>query len=204
MKKIIHSVYLMLGYVMCTVSRVLFEIKVRINPIKEKSILFVAHPDDDVLFFNRIMKTEKPYVVLVTTGTSIIRINEFRKAMKYYSRRYNYYPLKTDDTREEKLSSIIKKELERGSFEKCYSHSPAGEYGHSMHKKVGRAVEKNVECRLFTTVEADEIGSAENELSQKEKEEKINVFKTIYPSQDFVLDEYGVWVSHEKITEAVR
>ena len=109
MKKIIHSVYLILGYILCIINGVLFEIKVRINPVKEKSILFVAHPDDDVLFFNRVMKEEKPYVVLTTTGKSIIRIKEFRKAMNYYGLRYNYYPLNTDDDREEKLRSIIKK-----------------------------------------------------------------------------------------------
>lgn len=204
MKELIHSLYKKLGFLLYSVHRVYYGIKVRFCPVKEKSILFVAHPDDDVLFFNRIMKEEKPYVVLTTTGFSIIRVREFKKAMKYYGLRYNYYPLESRDEREDRLSEIIKSELKNGSFEKCYSHSETGEYGHVMHQRVGKAVKKNVNCRHFTTVPADEIGSAENAISEEEKAEKINIFKTIYSSQDFVLDEYAVWVSHEKITEAVR
>lgn len=204
MKKVVHSIYKKLGFVLCFIHQIIFRLNIKINPIKEKSILFVAHPDDDVLFFNRIMKTEKPYVVLVTTGFSIIRIREFKKAMKYYGLRFNYYSLESRDEREDKLAAIIKAEMKNGSFEKCYSHSPSGEYGHVMHQRVGKAVLENVNCRIFTTVSADEIGNSENELTESETAEKVNIFKTIYSSQDFVLEEYGVWVSHEKITEAVK
>lgn len=205
MKKILHSIYKKLGFILYSIHQSIFKIEIKIKPIKEKSILFVAHPDDDVLFFNRIMKTEKPYVVLATTGFSIIRIKEFKKAMKYYGLRYNYYSLESRDEREDKLLSIISSEIKNGNFEKCYSHSPSGEYGHIMHQRVGNAVGKAVKnCRIFTTVSADEIDRKENELSEKEKAEKINIFKTIYSSQDFVLDEYSVWVSHEKTEEFLK
>lgn len=204
MRKFVRSIYKKLGVLLCFFHSVFNGIKSTVSPVKEKSVLFVAHPDDDVLFFNRIMKTEKPYVVLLTTGTSIIRIKEFKKAMKYYGLRFNYYGLKSRDEREDKLSSIIKKELNKGSFEKCYSHSESGEYGHVMHMRVGKAVLKNAQCGVFTTVSAEEIDREENELTEKEKEEKINIFKTIYSSQDFVLEQYNEWVSHEKIREAQR
>lgn len=183
---------------------IFFEIRKKFSPVKETSILFVAHPDDDVLFFNRVMKTEKPYVVLLTTGFSIIRIREFRKAMKHYGLRYNYHMLETRDEREDKLAKIIKKEMKSGSFEKCFTHSPSGEYGHVMHRRVGRIVQENADCRVFTTVSADELDRTENELSEEEKKEKIRIFKEIYSSQDFVLEQYSLWVAHEKITEAVK
>lgn len=201
MRKFIRSIYKKIGMIFCLLHGVFEAVKVKIFPVKEKSILFVAHPDDDVLFFNRIMKTEKPYVVLLTTGSLMIRLKEFKKAMKYYGLRFNYYPLDTQDEREDKLASIIKSELKKGNFEKCFSHSVNGEYGHVMHKRVGRAVLENAECRLFTTVSADETDKKENELTEDEKKEKINIFRTIYSSQNFVLDEYEMWVYHEKTAE---
>ncbi len=204
MRKFVRSIYKKLGLLMCFLHEAFFGIAVKFNPVKEKSILFAAHPDDDVLFFNKIMKSEKPYVVLLTTGTSIIRVKEFKKVMKHYGLRYNYHRLDSKDKRVDLLESIIKKELKSGQFERCYTHSESGEYGHEMHRRVGEAVRKNVQCELFTPVSADEIGRDEYELTLTEKEEKINIFKTMYTSQMFVLDEYSVWVSHEKITEAHR
>lgn len=204
MRKIIRSIYKKLGFFLCFIHNLFFKISVKLNPIKAKSILFVAHPDDDVLFFNRIMKKEKPYVVLVTTGFSIIRIKEFKKAMKYYGLRCNYHSLESRDEREDKLAEIIKSEFKNGCFEKCYSHSETGEYGHVMHERVGRAVKNNIPCKIFTTVSADRIGDSANELTEEEKKEKINIFNTIYSSQDFVLQEYSVWVSHEKTEEILK
>ena len=204
MKDFIHGIYKITGKILCAFHLIFSEIKKKISPVKETSILFVAHPDDDVLFFNRIMKTEKPYVVLLTTGFSLIRIREFKKAMKYYGLRFNYHFLETDDKREDRLAAVIKKEMKSGSFKKCFTHSPSGEYGHSMHKRIGRIVPQNVNCRVFTTVSADEIDRAENELSQEEKEEKINIFKNIYSSQDFVLEMYSQWVNNEEIREACK
>lgn len=201
MKKIIHSFYRFSGYILCFFHSILFKIQIKLNPIEQKSILFVAHPDDDVLFFHSFIKKEKPYVVLLTTGFSLVRIKEFKKAMKHYGVRYNYYSLKTRDTREEKLSSIIKKELNNGSFTTCCSHSLSGEYGHVMHRRVGKAVAQNAKCRLLTTVSEQEIGEEKYRLSQKEIDEKTRIFNTIYSSQKFVLEEYDEWVSHEKLTE---
>ncbi len=204
MKKIIHIFYKFSGHFLCKIHGILWDINKKINPVKNNSILFVSHPDDDVLFFNRVMKNEKPYVVLLTTGFSIIRMKEFKNAMKYYGLPYNFYDLETADEREEKLASIIKKELASGSFKKCFSHSPSGEYGHQMHKRIGRVVSENVDIPLFTTVSADEISAKQNRLSEEEIKEKTNIFKTIYRSQEFVLDHYPQWVENEKITEVRR
>lgn len=204
MKKIIHNLYKFFGKTLCKIHGIFFEINKKKYPIKEKNILFVSHPDDDVLFFNRVMKNEKPYVVLLTTGFSMIRIKEFKKAMKYYGLRYNFYDLETADEREDKLAKIIVKEIESGSFEKCFSHSVYGEYGHPMHKRIGRVVKENTSCPIFTTVSAEELDCEENRLTERELQEKIKIFKTIYKSQDFVLDHYPQWVQNEKITEVQR
>lgn len=202
MNRFIHNIYEKSGKILCIIHLFFFEIKKKIFPVKETSILFVAHPDDDVLFFSRILKTEKPYVVLLSTGFSIRRVNEFKKVMKHYGLRFNYYYLESKDEREHKLEKFIKKEMKSGNFEKCFTHSASGEYGHPMHSRIGRLVPQNVKCRVFTTVTEDELACAENELTEAEKKEKIRIFRNIYSSQDFVLEQYSLWVTHEKIREA--
>lgn len=204
MKKIIHFVYRCLGYLICTLHNLFYPVSLKLNPIKEKTVLFVAHQDDDVLFFHSFMKKEKPYVVLVSTGFSLTRMKEFRAAMKHYGLRYNYHCLKSRDNRIKKIESIIKKELARGDFTLCCSHSESGEYGHVMHKNVGAAVKKLSPCRTLATVDQDKIGGDEYELDETQTQEKINLFKSIYRSQLFVLDEYKIWVTHEGLTEVKK
>lgn len=204
MKKIIHFAYRCLGYFICALHNLFYPIKLKFKPIKEKTILFVAHQDDDVLFFNSFMKKEKPYVVLVSSGFSLTRMREFKAAMKYYGLRFNYHCLKSQDERNDKIESVIKKELARGNFILCCSHSESGEYGHIMHKNVGKAVKKLSPCRTLSTVNKSQIGGSEYELNEAEIEEKIKLFKNVYRSQLFVLEEYGVWVTHEGLTEVKK
>lgn len=204
MKKIIRFAYRCLGYFFCALHNLFYPITIRLNPIKEKTILFVAHQDDDVLFFHSFIKKEKPYVVLVSSGFSLTRMREFKAAMKYYGLRFNYHSLKSRDERTEKIESVIKKELANGDFSLCCSHSESGEYGHIMHKNVGKAVMKLSPCKTLATVDKSRIDSSEFELNESEIEEKTKLFKSVYGSQIFVLEEYGVWVTHEGLTEVKK
>ena len=148
------------------------------------------------------MKEEKPYLVLLTSGKSGVRMSEFKKAMKYYGVRYNYYPLDTRDTRTDKLEKYIRKELDGACFDVCYTHNSEGEYGHVMHRRVSECVRKNFDGKII--VPKKTFGeSSENLLPDKVIKEKIKIFKTIYPSQDFVLEEYAQWVNHEIFEEIV-
>lgn len=201
MKNIIKKIYRLIGYFLYGFHYLFF--KINLKPIKENKILFVAHPDDEVLFFHTVLKKEKPYVVLLTSGFSLIRLKEFKSAMKYYGLNYNYYCLKTRDDRDEKIEKIIKKELERGSFSSCFSHSKSGEYGHVMHSRVGNAVLKHARCEVLSPVSAEKIENEKFKLNKKDLNEKTEVFKSIYKSQLFVLDEYKKWVEHERV-EAVK
>ncbi|MCI7333638.1 MAG: hypothetical protein MSH34_01800 [Oscillospiraceae bacterium] len=167
------------------------------KPIRENTVLFVAHPDDEALFFHTVLKKEKPFVALMTTGKSLRRIKEFKKAMKYYGVHYTYFPLTSRDKREDLLLKNVRLVLSRGNFEKAYTHSVSGEYGHEMHKRVNKAVTAVFEGQIYTTVTEQE-NAALPELSQETVEEKISVFKNIYTSQLFVLDMWQNWVRREK------
>ena len=89
------------------------------------------------------MKNEKPYVVLLTTGFSIIRMKEFKNAMKYYGLPYNFYDLETADEREEKLASIIKKEFAETRLLEIR------EYGLRLEKLRNENFNLNVKIRSF-------------------------------------------------------
>lgn len=204
MKKIIHFVYRYFGYFLCALHNLFYPVAIKLKPIKEKTILFVAHQDDDILFFHSFMKKEKPYVVLMSSGFSLTRMKEFKSAMKHYGLRFNYHSLKSRDERTEKIESIIKKELARGDFTLCCSHSESGEYGHIMHMNVGKAVKKLSPCRTLSTVDKSQIGGSEFELDEAQIEEKTELFKRIYRSQLFALEEYEIWLTHEGLTEVKR
>lgn len=167
------------------------------KPISEKTVLFVAHPDDDALFFHTVLKSEKPFVALMTTGKSLRRMKAFRRVMNYYGVNYTYFPLSTRDKREDKLQKYVQTVLSRGNFEKAYTHSQSGEYGHEMHKRVHEAVKNRFDGEIFTTV-TEEENAALPRLEEKLCREKEMIFKTMYTTESFVLELWPNWLYCEK------
>lgn len=167
------------------------------KPIKEKTLLVVAHPDDDALFFHTVLKKEKPFVALMTMGTSLRRMSEFRRAMKYYGVNYTYFPLASRDEREDLLLKNVKLVLSRGNFERVYTHSQSGEYGHVMHKRVHKAVISAFQGEVYTPV-TEEKNASLPLLPKETILEKTEVFKSIYKTQVFVLDMWQNWLCREK------
>lgn len=167
------------------------------KPIEEKTVLFVAHPDDEALFFHTVLKNEKPFVALMTNGKSLKRMREFKNSMRHYGVNYTYFPLTSKDKRESLLSGYVRLVLSRGNFNKAYTHGESGEYGHEMHKRVHIAVVEAFDKDIFTTVTEQE-NRALTGLPTEVVEEKESVFKNIYSSQLFVLDMWQNWVRCER------
>ena len=166
-------------------------------PPKEKAILFVAHPDDDTLFFHSFIKKYKPYVVLCTAGWSLRRLPCFFRAMKQYGVKYRAYDLETRDKRIDVLEGIVKEVLNIGHFELCATHNATGEYGHEMHKRVHLAVVKLAKIPTIVPVDAENIRNFP--ISEKEYNEKKEIFTKIYTTEKWVLDQYSEWVKHEQL-----
>ena len=190
LSKIYHS---SVGALICGVHHLLNDKK----PIEEKTLLVVAHPDDDALFFHTVLKKEKPFVALMTTGKSLRRMREFRRAMKYYGVNYTYFPLTSRDEREDLLLKNVRLVLSRGNFEKVYTHSQSGEYGHVMHKRVHKAVIAAFCGEIYTPV-TEEENAALPLLPKEVILEKTEIFKNIYKTQIFVLDMWQNWLCREK------
>ena len=79
MKRLIHSLYMLLGHCVCRIILAFCVIRDKIIPPKEETLIIVTHPDDDVLFFHTAIKEYNPYIVLMATGWSIKRLIVFFK-----------------------------------------------------------------------------------------------------------------------------
>ena len=198
-----------LGTVICDCITLFCRIIDRIKPPKTTSVLFVAHPDDDVLFFNKFILENKPYVVLLFTGWSIIRLKDFFKVMKHYGVRFRPYATISsnayDDTkRRKKTEKHIQSSLKTGNYKTVLTHNSSGEYGHPTHKLVHECVVKVCDGKpyvILCPVSVEEIG--DYPLSQGDVEMKKKIFETMYKSEAWVMTDEAagtpVWFKNEKL-----
>lgn len=198
-KKFLHDIYLSLGHFLNFLRLCYWRIRDKINPPNEKAVLFVAHPDDDTLFFHTFIKEYKPYVVLLTTGWSMRRYPCFKKVMKYYDVKYRAYNLRARDERINLLEKYIAETLKVLKPAVCATHNIDGEYGHEMHQRVHHAVRKLTPCKLL--VPSLEKDIEKYPLIPSQISEKITLFENYYTTELFVLDLYKKWIHYEKLTE---
>lgn len=193
----VHFLYKVLGHLVCQGLLVFWGIRDSLVPPKSDTVLFVAHPDDDLLFFHQLIKEKKPYVCLISTGWSLRRLPCFMKAMKEYGVRYRCYDFESKDTREEKIVKKVRSVLALKQFDTVVCHSPTGEYGHDMHKMVYRCVRRVYSRDILVPARLDEL--VQYPLPFDIVEEKQKKFRDVYTSELFVLDLYADWVKHEHL-----
>lgn len=195
MKTILHNIYLIIGHIFCRCCLVYWNIRDFLFPPKEHTVLFVAHPDDDTLFFHTFIKEQKPYVCLCTTGWSLRRLPCFFKAMRHYGVRFRAYDLHTRDTRIKRLEEIVCDVFSLGHFALCATHNADGEYGHEMHVRVHNAVIKKTKIPVICPTPKEVI--EKHPLPLDIIKEKEYIFKNIYVTETWVLDENTIWVNNE-------
>ncbi len=196
-KQYAHKLYVALGMLLNNIRLVYWRVRDKVSPPKEKTVLFVAHPDDDTLFFHRFIKEHKPYVVLLTTGWSLRRYPCFKKVMKYYGVKYRAYNLHSRDKRSSLLKSYISEVLTLINPNTCLTHNAEGEYGHEMHRRVHLAVKELYKGELLVPALDKDIECFP--LEKNLIDEKIMIFNKYYTTELFVLDEYKKWVINEKL-----
>lgn len=160
-------------------------------------MLFVAHPDDDTLFFHSFIKTYKPYVVVMTAGYSVNRLRCFSRNMRRYGVKFRAYDQGIDDTRESLVRKRVRHIMNVGNFELCATHNAQGEYGHPMHICVHNAVVSEARCPILVPELQENI--IKYPLPQMEIEEKRRIFYDIYQSELFVLNVWPHWVENERL-----
>ena len=202
MKNAIHKIYYLLGSLFCYICLLWWKLRDFVSKPDNESILFVAHPDDDTLFFHSFIKANKPYVVLLFTGWSIKRLLCFFKVMKYYGVRYRAYPTisassYSNDRRRKATEQHISDCLNIKSFTLCATHNSEGEYGHPTHKLVHESVVKTADIPILTPVTQDDI--ADYPLDKKTLDEKLWIFEHLYTSELWTATELSLWMNNEKL-----
>lgn len=198
MKHLLHKLYDGAGHFMSVVLDLIWRLKDKAIPPKENAVLFVAHPDDDILFFHQFIIEYKPYVVCMTTGSVINRIIPFYRAMRHYKVRYRSFDMKSKDVQKEELiCRRIRSIIKNGQFSYCATHNETGEYGHVMHQCIHRCVRKEWSGPLITPVEKKDI--LKYPLSEKTCLEKNKNLREYYWREYPTLEHFHDWIVNEKL-----
>lgn len=189
----------------------------KIDLDKYKKVMFVAHPDDEMIWGGSHLIQDDYLVVCITCGTNEVRLNEFKKVMKETGDSYIAlgYPDKTNGKRNEwiEVYDDIKKDIEfilnSNDWELIVTHNEDGEYGHIHHIKTNKIVTELFDANNYTATlfyfgdyySKKNIEFVENELiaiSDKDLERKEKILK-IYKSQEKVVNDlshmnkYEMW-----------
>lgn len=194
MKKRLHR---LIGSMYCRVWLFFWTIRDLIVKPKSNALLVVAHPDDEVLFFHSFLKEHRPYVLVCSGGTSLFRVRSFVKVLKVYGIKGRIYDLDTDNQNLELIKKKINTVLHIKNFDIIATHNKHGEYGHDMHKRVHDAIKQSVRINILCPIERELI--THYPLSHEDYAYKINIFKTIYISELFVLDVWQDYLKHERL-----
>ena len=206
---VFHTFYVLLGKLKCNCYLICFKIRDRVSPPREDSILFVAHPDDEVLFFNKYILENKPYIVLMYTGWSLKRFKDFLKVMKHYGVRFRAYSTYSREPYDYKSVRRVTERhiascLKIGDFKTVLTHNQDGDYGHVAHRVVHESVVKvcaDKPFEILCPVSVEDVGKYP--LSPEELENKKYIFDTMYKSEAWVMTEEEaltpIWFKNEKL-----
>jgi len=162
------------------------------------NIMFVAHPDDELLFGGVALLEEQNWkVVCLTNKSNETRKFEFEKSMRDSAVPvFKIYDLKDDINKpldEQRLGEIIKAELGDKKWTKVVTHNNVGEYGHPHHKQVHDKVKQVLNNDDLLWVFDKDVSYLNPEIIK----EKINIFQTRYKTQKDILDQIryqqGAW-----------
>ncbi len=199
--KIIRSLYNCVGKIQAKLMLGFWNIRDLITPPQESAILFVAHPDDDVLFFHKYIQTKKPYVVCLTSAGLLKRIIPFYRAMRHYGVRYRAYDMNSRAVDEAELvKRRVKAVLKKGKFKECATHNSEGEYGHVMHKCIHDSVCSVWQNRdLYMPVQSSDIENYP--LSKDDCLEKDLILRTFYKGEYPTLETFEKWIRCEALNK---
>lgn len=113
-------------------------------------VMFVAHPDDDLLWGGRHLIEDDYFVVCMTRGNDPVRSAEFQAVMEATGDKYMIlsYPDKIGKKRSDwkywqtDMEADVARILSYKNWKLVASHNADGEYGHSHHQMTHQIVEK--------------------------------------------------------------
>ncbi len=173
------------------------------------NLMFVAHPDDEMLWGGRELIKNNYLVVCITCGSNKVRVKEFKKVMKETKDKYYMlgYPDKIMNMRSnwKKEYPRIKEDVEKiyklKNWKKVVVHNPYGEYGHMHHKMTSKIVSEVVDHNklyYFNMYKRKSIIDYHNPMPKEDLEEKKRIL-SIYKSQGFIKKMFYHMIAFEKL-----
>ncbi len=173
------------------------------------NLMFVAHPDDEMLWGGRELIKNKYLVVCITCGSNKVRVQEFKKVMKEVNDKYLMlgYPDKIMNMRSNWKNEYdsIKKDVEKiyrlKNWKKVVVHNPMGEYGHMHHRMTSKIVTDVVDHNklyYFNIYKRKSIIDYKNPMPKEDLEEKKRIL-SIYKSQGFIKKMFYHMIAFEKL-----
>lgn len=180
-----------------------------LNPSSFDKVLFVAHPDDELLFFlNALLDKPGWLVVCMTNGGSAVRCREFLSLMAKLGHQRQIWNLKdgiNSSWHAAKTVGKVSKVLGlRENWTMVATHNAEGEYGHPQHKQLHRIVRKAAHGHtLHVPTNAADLCSPENELPPEIMAKKRELLESCYPSQVRLVEISHVnWMRYERLVHA--
>lgn len=161
-------------------------------------LVICAHPDDETIFFSRILKENKPFVLCMSGRGHKVRKMEFHNALNYWGIegvQLNFPDIPGCQWVWKRFAARKLRRLMKcfPNVRTVYTHSGTGESGHPHHYAVYHGVKEAFRtCKIYTT--ASEIpANGTGSLTKIEVKEKYGVIQTCYPSQIRMLERWCPW-----------
>ena len=176
----------------------------RVRWEKIRNVLFVAHPDDELLFFSgQLQQRDRQWlVVAMSGGDRPTRAREFRRATRAFGAQALLLSL--PDGRDIRwdpavLDARIAAVLGRvPRLEAVYTHNREGEYGHAQHIQLHAAVLRQGPAgKTFVPLTDDLLFTPEHRLPDDASQHKLAFFSTHYPSQAVILTHKNQYFQYE-------
>lgn len=192
---------------------------------KDKKLMIVAHPDDDVIWGGGHLMSGDYLVVCVTNGRNKTRSKEFADVITASGNDFIMldYPDKVANRRDlwtavmGKISKDLEAVIKYKDWEQIVVHNQAGEYGHIHHQNVHSIVTEiydrdNIKSPLYCfgkyykAVDIDSVKDDLTPISDEEYEFKKNL-ADMYKSQKKTVKKlwhmarYEMWTEYERYSE---
>lgn len=196
--KLLRLVYRKMYYI---INYKKFNPKIEYNEIDK--VVFVAHPDDELIFLgNELITKDKWLVVCMTNGDSRTRSKEFVGLMKELDLQYKI--LNFRDGMNEKwdctqVKTVISKIV--SSIKNCkmiVTHNSDGEYGHLQHKQLHKLVKEVCpKEKIMVFCKNENLFINNNQLSEVDKQSKYDLAIKYYKSQIDVINKLSHYLEYE-------